>query len=71
MDNGIAIITICIGFFLYMLPAVVGSCRHHHNQLAITMLNLLLGWTGLGWALALVWACTATRRTTEPPVEPL
>jgi hypothetical protein len=46
---------------VYLLPAVVGFCRDHHNQLAIFVLNLFLGWTLLGWVLALVWACTVPR----------
>jgi len=29
------------------------------------MLNLLLGWTGIGWCLALVWACTAVRAESD------
>lgn len=51
------------GFLLYSLPAMVAGARQHHNQLAIVLLNLLLGWTVLGWVLALVWACTASRRS--------
>jgi multisubunit Na+/H+ antiporter MnhB subunit len=43
---------------LYMLPTIIAYQRHHNNKLAITMLNVLLGWTLLGWIAALVWACT-------------
>jgi hypothetical protein len=42
---------------LYMLPAIVASCRGHHQTLAITVLNIFAGWTALGWLVALVWAC--------------
>lgn len=41
---------------LYFLPTIVGS--RHHNVGAIFVLNLFLGWTFLGWVIALVWACT-------------
>ena len=41
---------------LYFLPAMVASARLHPNAAAIMALNLLLGWTFVGWALALVWA---------------
>jgi Superinfection immunity protein len=44
---------------LYFLPTVVASERKHRNRMAITMLNILLGWTLLGWVIAMVWACTA------------
>jgi hypothetical protein len=43
---------------VYFIPAVVAYNRRHHNAHAIFMLDLLLGWTLLGWILALVWACT-------------
>ena len=43
---------------LYFLPALVAEHRHKANQLAILVLNLLLGWTLIGWTIALVWALT-------------
>ena len=46
----------------YFLPAVVAYSRRHHNRLAILALNFLLGWTFLGWVIALVWSLTAVRR---------
>ncbi len=39
---------------LYFLPAIVGSKKRNYN--AILILNLLLGWTLIGWVIALVWA---------------
>ena len=39
---------------LYFLPAIVGSNKRNYN--AILILNLLLGWTLIGWVIALVWA---------------
>ena len=45
----------------YLVPAVIATARHHHNAGAIFALNLLLGWTLLGWVGALVWACTAVQ----------
>jgi hypothetical protein len=47
--------------FLYFLPWVVAAARHHHNVMAIAVLNVLLGWTLLGWVIALVWAYTNPR----------
>jgi len=43
---------------LYLLPTVVAMARSHHQAPAIFLLNLLLGWSGLGWIMALVWAAT-------------
>jgi exosortase/archaeosortase len=44
---------------LYFIPTIVASVRHHRNKLAITVLDVCLGWTLIGWVAALVWACTA------------
>jgi len=30
----------------------LAACRHHHQQSAIFLLNLLLGWTVIGWIAA-------------------
>lgn len=49
---------------VYFIPIFVAVFRRHRNGLAIGMLNILLGWTVLGWILALVWAFTSN---IEPP----
>ncbi len=41
---------------IYLIPTVVASQRHHNNSGAIGALNIFLGWTFLGWVIALVWA---------------
>ena len=41
---------------LYMLPALVAHHRGHRQTKAIAVLNIFLGWTVLGWIVALVWA---------------
>jgi hypothetical protein len=55
---------------LYFLPAIVASCREHHNKSAILALNLFLGWTFVGWVIALVWSLTNSAQavaTAAPP----
>jgi len=47
---------------LYFVPAMVAGARGHQNTAAIFMLNLFLGWTMLGWVIALVWAFTAVEK---------
>ncbi len=43
-------------FALYFLPTLIAFLRQHKNSLAIFLLNLLLGWTVLGWVVSLVWS---------------
>ena len=42
----------------YFLPTITAVIRTNHNKLAIFVLNLLFGWTFIGWAVALIWALT-------------
>ena len=44
------------GFVLYFLPAIVAFARNKRDSVSILVLNLLLGWTAIGWVIALVWA---------------
>ncbi len=43
-------------FAVYFLPTLIAFLRQHKNKLAIFLLNLLLGWTVLGWVVSLVWS---------------
>lgn len=52
------IILITFIFSLYFLPFLIASLRQHKNILAIFLLNLALGWTFLGWIVALIWSVT-------------
>ncbi len=43
----------------YMLPWAIAATRGKSNTGAIFWLNLLLGWTVVGWVIALVMSCTS------------
>ena len=43
---------------IYFLPTIIALARGHLSTLAIFLLNLFLGWTLLGWLIALIWSCT-------------
>lgn len=44
---------------LYLLPWAVAYSRGKSNHDAIAVVNVLTGWTVIGWIVALVMACTA------------
>lgn len=47
---------------LYFLPLIIAALRNMPNAVAISVLNLVAGWTFVGWIVALVWACIDQRR---------
>ena len=50
-----------VAFLIYFLPAIIAFVRGHHSRVGIFLLNLLLGWSGLGWIVALIWSLTPVR----------
>jgi hypothetical protein len=44
---------------LYFAPAIVAAARHTHNATAVLLLNLFLGWTVIGWFVALLLALSS------------
>lgn len=51
-----SIIVILIIILLYFLPSFIGFRRNHPNKVSILILNIFLGWSFLGWVIALIWA---------------
>ena len=47
------------GFLFYFLPSIIAAARSKRDLLSICVLNFLLGWTAIGWVVALVWALKA------------
>ena len=45
-----------LGTLFYFLPTIVAFARSKRDLLSIFLLNLFLGWTLIGWIVALVWA---------------
>jgi hypothetical protein len=46
--------------FIYFLPTISGWNKA--NRGAIFALNFFLGWTFIGWVVALVWSLTKDRQ---------
>ena len=49
-----------VSLFLYFLPAFLA--RDKPEFTSILFLNILAGWTFIGWIIALIWALTAKPR---------
>jgi hypothetical protein len=62
---GLVFIIVIIG--LYMLPTIVGAVRKVVNIGSVAAVNLLLGWTLIGWAVALAMALRTNPPYAYPP----
>lgn len=60
------ILGVLVGMVIYFVPCLVASRRNHSNAMPIFILNLLLGWTFVGWVGAMVWAMTDNVKTDAP-----
>jgi hypothetical protein len=51
-----AALIITFGLFFYLLPSVIATTRKVRHDGAIVLVNVVFGWTILGWIAALIWA---------------
>jgi hypothetical protein len=50
-----------LGAAIYFLPIIVAVVRKKQKLLGIVLLNIFLGWSFIGWIIALIWAFSADR----------
>ena len=69
-------------FGCYVVPTIVAVARRHRDTPGIAVVNILFGWSVIGWILALIWALSdpagrldsypaARFNTTAPYVPPV
>lgn len=64
MDGHVLLVIMLVCVWLF--PISIAGLRGHPNTAAIAALDILLGWTFVGWAVALVWSLTAIERPAPP-----
>jgi hypothetical protein len=57
--NSLGFVMLPIAVALYLLPSGVAIARNHNRRRSIFLLNILLGWTVMGWLVPIVWAASA------------
>ena len=65
MDQDAAQGFVYLAIALYLLPTIVALLRGHLSLLAVGLLNVVFGWTLIGWFGALLGPRTRTRSSTE------
>jgi len=56
VDDVILGLAILSGLSFYFLPTIVAQIRNIKRPATIFAVNLIFGWTGIGWIAAVVWA---------------
>ncbi|TEA79811.1 superinfection immunity protein [Allopusillimonas ginsengisoli] len=54
---------------LYFLPTIEGNLRKQANINSIALVNIFLGWTLVGWVVAIAWACKEKHAVEAPRAE--
>ena len=66
-DNTIIVILVILIVAIYMLPTLIAYGRDHPRRSTIGLVNVLFGWTLLGWLVAFVWALVGPSQTVDAP----
>ena len=61
----VAFAVITFGLLIYLAPAIVALKRGASGSGIIFVLNVLIGWTVLGWMAMLVWAAAGDAHPAE------
>ncbi|HWH76829.1 MAG TPA: superinfection immunity protein [Candidatus Binatus sp.] len=58
----IALLLVAFGIFVYFLPAIIGAKRQVTASGFLFIINLLFGWSVIGWIVCVLWAvCGQTK----------
>jgi hypothetical protein len=52
---------------IYLFPSVIALLRNCDKTVNIALINLIFGWTVIGWFIAFFWAMNGKRSSSTPP----
>jgi hypothetical protein len=58
-DNTVFVLLLLVTLAIYMLPALVAHARDLPQRRTITLVNIIFGWTLIGWLVSFLWALLA------------
>ncbi|HWD59013.1 MAG TPA: superinfection immunity protein [Stellaceae bacterium] len=53
------ILMLLVIVLIYMLPTLIAFGREHPRREDVAVINILLGWTLIGWVACFLWASLA------------
>lgn len=57
MLTALIVVAVILNVVLYFAPSIVGYLREVPNEGSVLVVNSFLGWTIVGWVVALAMAC--------------
>jgi ribosomal protein L40E len=55
-ELGIGVFLFLPALAAYFVPTIIAAFRRAKDMVGIVLLNVLAGWTFIGWVIALVWS---------------
>jgi T4 superinfection immunity protein len=55
-DSTTTVIMLIIVVFIYLLPTIIAFGRDHRRRMDVAVVNILFGWTLIGWFACFFWA---------------
>lgn len=65
-DNTVFVILLLLCLIIYMLPTLIAYARDVPSRQTITVVNIIFGWTLIGWFICFLWAMLAETGIDEP-----
>lgn len=61
MSTAVAFLITVLCVLVYFTPSIIAAVRHVHNFGTIIIVNVFLGWTIVGWIIALAMSFSTTK----------
>jgi len=58
-EHTIFVILLLLCVIIYMLPTLIAFARDIPRRHAVTVVNIVFGWTLVGWFVCFLWAALA------------
>ncbi|MEE9281656.1 MAG: superinfection immunity protein [Myxococcota bacterium] len=55
-NSALGLLAMLAGLGVYLAPSFIARARRHPRTLEIVLVDVLLGWTAIGWVAALLWS---------------
>jgi hypothetical protein len=65
-EHTIFVILLMLCIIIYLLPTLIAFARDVRSRHAVTVVNIVLGWTLIGWFICFLWAMLGEPSIDEP-----